>query len=106
MIFFAMMAPILDMSSSAPPCAIAGRGSSLPDLSGFYTVARSGERCCLYFFDLAELKFHRSSAAEDGDRDAHFGFLVIDFFDIAVEIGERAILDADLLAHFVQHFRP
>src|SRR5690606_22432300 len=59
----------------------------------------------LNFFDLAEFELHRRGTTEDRDRDAHLGLLVVDFLDVAVEVGERTILDADHLTHFVQHLR-
>src|SRR5471030_1181356 len=103
MIFFAMIGSYLGLSSSAPRDDDLSGGAPLG--AGYAkTAARSGRR--LDFFDLAEFQLDRRGATEDGDRDAHFGFLVVDFLDVAVEVGERTILDTHLLAHFVQHFRP
>src|SRR5439155_18825426 len=111
-IFFAMMAPV-KMSVSAVPTYNYWSGSS----AGFRELAfgAAPERVCcttahrcavadLNFFDLTEFQLYRCGTAEDGDGDAHARLLVIDFLDIAVEVRERAILDAHQFADFVQHF--
>src|ERR1019366_3729205 len=54
-------------------------------------------------FDLREIELDRRRAAEDRDRDAYLGLVVVDVFHRAVEIGERAFLDAHHLAHFPLH---
>src|SRR5207249_4687891 len=53
----------------------------------------------LNLLDLREIQLHRRCATEDGDRHAHLGFVVVDFLDRAVEVGERAFLDAHQLSH-------
>src|SRR5690606_22994982 len=40
---------------------------------------------------------------EDRDRHADFAFLVVDFLDAAVEVRERAFLDADGFANFEEN---
>src|SRR5881392_1863801 len=87
------------MSGSAPPIKH-GRAP----LAGFRGVLRRADFAVLNIFDLPELELDRGSTSENGDRYAHLGFLVVDFFDVAVEVGERTILDSHLLAHFVEHF--
>src|SRR5690606_17705377 len=50
-------------------------------------------------FDLSEIEFDRGGTAKNGDRDTHLAFLVIDFFDVAVEIRERTFLHANHFAN-------
>src|SRR5690606_38095771 len=57
-------------------------------------------------FDLTEIEFHRCRAAEDRDRYAHLAFLVVDVFNVAVEIRERTFLDANHFAHFKEDLGP
>src|SRR5689334_1327529 len=59
--------------------------------------------CPLGLLDLAEVQLHRRRAAEDQHRDADLALLVIHLFDVAVEVGERALGHADRLAHLEQH---
>src|SRR3569832_1638502 len=47
-------------------------------------------------FDLRELEFHRRRTTEDRDRHANLVLFVVDFLDRAVEVGERAVLDAHI----------
>src|SRR5690554_6736271 len=56
--------------------------------------------------DLTEIEFDRGGAAKNRDRDTHLAFLVINVFNVAVEICKRAFLDADHLAHFEQDLGP
>src|SRR5690606_37931862 len=50
-----------------------------------------------------KIEFHRGGAAKNRDRDTHLAFLVIDFFDVAVEIRERTFLHANHFANFEQN---
>src|ERR1700686_3926039 len=59
----------------------------------------------LNLFDLAEFQFNWRRASENGDGYADPGLFVIHFFDVAVEVFERAFLVPDHLAHFEQSFR-
>src|SRR5690606_37048616 len=54
-------------------------------------------------FDLAEIELDGRGTTENRDRDAHLALLVIDVLDVAVEVGEGALFDADHFAHFEQH---
>src|SRR5687767_246485 len=49
-------------------------------------------------FDLRELEFDRRGTTEDRDRHADLALLVVHVLDGAVEVGERAVLDAHVLA--------
>ena len=104
------MAPV-KMSVSAVPTYNYWSGSS----AGFRELAfgAAPERVCcttahccavadLNFCDLTEFQLYRCGTAEDGDGDAHARLLVIDFLDIAVEVRERAILDAHQLVFFTK----
>mmetsp|Transcript_23362 Transcript_23362/g.55499 ORF Transcript_23362/g.55499 Transcript_23362/m.55499 type:complete len:379 (+) Transcript_23362:11344-12480(+) len=51
-----------------------------------------------HLLDLGEVQLNRRRSAEDGDRDADLGLVVVDFFNRAIEVGERAFLDAHDLA--------
>src|SRR5690606_13970483 len=64
------------------------------DAAGSPGVKNSG------LFDLTKIEFHGRCTAKNGDRDTHLAFLVVDFFDVAVEVCKRTFLDADHLAHF------
>src|SRR5512133_2981865 len=57
----------------------------------------------LRLLDLSELQFHRRRAAKDRHRYAQLRLVVVDVFDQAVKIGERAFFHAHPLAHFEQH---
>src|SRR5690606_6496078 len=52
------------------------------------------------FFDLSEIEFDRGGTAENRDRYTHLAFLVIDFFDVAVEIREGTFLHANHFTNF------
>src|SRR5690606_40428378 len=71
-----------------PTCPVFNRPGRLPG------VDESG------LFDLSKIEFHRGGAAKNRDRDTHLAFLVIDFFDVAVEVRERTFLDANHFADF------
>jgi len=47
---------------------------------------------------LAKFQFNRCAAAKNHDRYTHFVFLVVDFFNRAIEVGERAVFDANEFA--------
>src|ERR1700757_481835 len=57
-------------------------------------------------FDMAEVQLQAGRATEDRDRDLDLGLLVIDVLDRAVEVRERAFLDAHQLADHPLHLRP
>src|SRR6185436_15511715 len=57
----------------------------------------------LRLLDLPELELHRRWPAEDQDRDADLALLVVHFLDRSVEVVERAVGDAHVLAHLEQH---
>src|SRR5688500_11367529 len=54
-------------------------------------------------FHLAKLQLHGSGAAENRHRDAQSALLVVHVLHGALEVRERAVLDAHHLAHFEQH---
>src|SRR4051812_7501255 len=58
-----------------------------------------------HFLDLREVELDRGRAAEDRHGDADLRLVVVDVFHRAVEVGERAFLDSDRLAHFPLHLR-
>src|SRR5690606_30240494 len=66
----------------------------IPDGNGVKTDVRSG------FLDLTEVELHRSGTAENRDGNAKLAFLVVHVFHVAVEIGERTILDPHHFANF------
>src|SRR5699024_7683978 len=53
-------------------------------------------------FDLIKIKLDRCCPTKNGHGNTYLAFLVIDIFDVAVEIGERTFFDADHFAHLEQ----
>src|SRR5690606_17166667 len=84
-IFFAILKSLA--GQNAPSAWKTRRG-------GFPRVKESG------LLDLSKIEFNRGGTAKNSDRDTHLAFLVIDFFDVAVEIRERTFLDANHFANF------
>src|SRR4051812_43106938 len=54
----------------------------------------------LQFFDLQKIQFDRRRTAEDGDHHLQGVAIEVDLVHGAVEAGERALVDADLIAFF------
>ena len=62
------------------------------------SVCKRHARIFLDFFDFVEVEVHQRFAAENGHEDLETALVVVDGLDAAVEVLERAVLDADLLA--------
>src|SRR5690606_41542822 len=54
-------------------------------------------------FDLCKIEFDWGGTAKNRDRYTHLAFLVIHFFDVAVEVCERTFLYANHLANLEQN---
>src|SRR4029077_12251567 len=63
-------------------------------------LCRPSSVVSLQLLHLPEFQLHRRGAAEDRDRDLEARAALVDFLHRAVERGERAVGDADLLADF------
>ena len=78
-------------------------------VEGSYVAHATSSRFCsvryvrelLRQFDLLEVQFHRSCAAEDGDADLDLGLVEIQFLDHAVESREGTVEHLDLVADLV-----
>src|SRR5437762_1626333 len=60
---------------------------------------------CSSLFDLHEVQLDRRGAAEDGDQHPHAALVGVHFLDGAVEVRERAVHHADVVAFLELHLR-
>src|SRR6476620_9380161 len=96
--FFRVQAPC--RTACAAPRAVTRKHGKAGD-AGWRPSPAAGSD----FFDLREIELDRGRPAEDRDGDADLRLVVVDVLDRAVEIRERAFLDADELADFPLHLR-
>src|SRR4051794_3452023 len=96
------MAPCFEFKRLAGPARAAPRSSPGTSKGRRRRVAPVSRRES-DLFDLREVELDRGRPAEDRDGDADLRLVVVDVLDRAVEIGERAFLDADHLADFPLH---